>query len=96
MIYSQINTSKMGDLKDLINGSYLNKMVKIKKLIHAFKPVEAIINSTFLTKDKNLHGSMKTFSKWFWYFCSTNNVKQFEEMRKMMKRGGKMSGVPYG
>ncbi|NLR92404.1 MULTISPECIES: signal recognition particle protein [Flammeovirga] len=102
-LLSQIqHIKKMGDLKDLIGMvPGLNKMVKDQEIdSNAFKPVEAIINSMTPYERQNPDSLDQSRKKRLAAGSGTsvqqvnNLIKQFEEMRKMMKKVNKMSGIP--
>lgn len=102
-LLSQIqHIKKMGDLKDLIGMvPGLNKMVKDQEIdSDAFKPVEAIIQSMTsyerMTPDSLNQSRKKRLADGSGTSVQqvNNLIKQFEEMRKMMKKVNKMSGVP--
>lgn len=102
-LLSQIqHIKKMGDLKDLIGMvPGLNKMVKDQEIdSDAFKPVEAIIQSMTPYERMNPDSLNQSRKKRLANGSGTsvqqvnNLIKQFEEMRKMMKKVNKMSGVP--
>ncbi|MBD0401252.1 signal recognition particle protein [Flammeovirga sp. EKP202] len=102
-LLSQIqHIKKMGDLKDLIGMvPGLNKMVKDQEIdSDAFKPVEAIIQSMTPYERMNPDSLNQSRKKRLANGSGTsvqqvnNLIKQFEEMRKMMKKVNKMSGIP--
>ncbi|MBB6460619.1 signal recognition particle protein [Flammeovirga kamogawensis] len=102
-LLSQIqHIKKMGDLKDLIGMvPGLNKMVKDQEIdSDAFKPVEAIIQSMTPYEKANPDSLDQSRKKRLAAGSGTsvqqvnNLIKQFEEMRKMMRKVNKMSGIP--
>ncbi|AZQ62038.1 signal recognition particle protein [Flammeovirga pectinis] len=102
-LLSQIqHIKKMGDLKDLIGMvPGLNKMVKDQEIdSDAFKPVEAIIQSMTPYEKANPDSLDQSRKKRLATGSGTsvqqvnNLIKQFEEMRKMMRKVNKMSGIP--